>query len=184
MAVPLRLVGLLLLFPSLAIADNGIADQQAQTLMRSFVATQLQEARTKAEAAYVNCSDSAMKAPALTANVFDRIALTNDEKRMVLFYFSAHALRLCTEKTAQALLVAAQLARMVDLPEYSVADDPHGEMVTGFALGEYRRELGYKVRYYALPTRKRLELEAIDVLQQPFNLRESARNLGLWSGGQ
>ena len=160
----------LLCLPCLALASPE------SERLQSFSAERLTHAKVEAEARYLDCT--APGAPVLSADTFEGLALSDEEKKLALLYFHARARRACTERTDTALLVASQLAREAGLPEYARADDPHAERVAA-TLAELYSEQEYKARYWAVPEPKREKLERIDALQRRFDLSETARAVGL-----
>lgn len=144
--------------------------------MRAFVAERLAHAQAEAESRYLYCT--APGAPALAADTFRGLELSDEEKKLTLLYFNSRARRACTEQTDAALLVARQLAREAGLAEYAKADDPQGERVAA-TLAELYSELEYQARYWAVPEAKREKLERLEALRQRFDLIESARTVGL-----
>lgn len=160
----------LFLAPCLALASPE------EERLQAFVAERLAHAQAEAEARYLHCT--APGAPALPADTFKGLELSDEEKKLTLLYFNARGRRVCTEQSDTALLVASQLAREAGLPEYAKSDDPHAERVAA-TLADLYSEQEYKARYWAVPEAKREKLDRIDALQRRFDLIESARAIGL-----
>ena len=117
----------------------------------------------------------------LPANLLAHIALTNEEKKTALMYFSARAAWECQKDATLALLSAIQLAREAGLEEFSASFDPDNFNARALVIGQYTM-LRYEARYLGLSVLKREQLEAIDGLKWPFKLFESAMALGLRVG--
>jgi hypothetical protein len=135
-------------------------------------ATEVLESRERA------CRDTQEVLP---ANLLAHIALSNEEKKTALMYFSARAAWECQKDATLALLSAIQLSREAGLEEFSASFDPENLNARALVIGQYTM-LRYEARYLGLPAAKREQLEAIEGLKWPFKLFESAMALGLRVG--
>ena len=84
----------LLCLPCLALASPE------SERLQSFSAERLTHAKVEAEARYLDCT--APGAPVLSADTFEGLALSDEEKKLALLYFHARARRACTERTDTA----------------------------------------------------------------------------------
>jgi len=160
---------------ALALAANADQSGTAEQHFNGFVIVDFARATAAMETQQQACLNAEKVLP---TNLLDPVELNIEEKKIALLYFRSLASWECEKPAVLELLAATQMAREAGLPDFSATDDPQNLAASVQLIG-YDTMLRYKARYQALPESKRIRLERIEALQQPFKLLESAYALGL-----
>lgn len=157
---------------SAGMAEPTNAPHSAATVMMAH--TQLAEATAALEARTSECDR--MREP-LAAELLSSVDATDDDLRTSLAYFSIRADNLCVKNEAAQFVVATLL--LEEQLKENGGETTHSSM-TALVMESLHTEIEWTVRYQALPSELRRELESINRLKKPFDLIGTARALELY----
>lgn len=118
--------------------------------------------------------ECAHRRTAVPASAFRNVEATKDQLRLILGYQSARASLECSRAEMSAFLLYSSILQSI-APEVSADLQEGAYVVTHDALTVLRQEAAYR----ALPEALRLQIEAIPELKVPFDIAETAKELGL-----